>query len=197
MHSAHHNCVVPSICCKRSVDVVVVDTARAAGVALGASRTDAESTHLLCRHVDETTSDFTSRVLRRIERIQRTRRVGSLWYVGGTEAAHGRSPVPLLQALLPRLEGGARLTVLGPSHCEGAVFEWLGALLERSPSSVTVRAQLYVDGAPDDGGGARQEEQAALHEAPAHRAGSTLAPPAWLAADGSATLGGDHDVRTS
>jgi hypothetical protein len=130
----------------RSVEVFVVDTPRAANVALGAARADAESTHVLCRHVDESTPDFTRRVLRRIDRIQRSRRVRSLWYVVGSEAARARRPLPLLQSLLPLLEGGSSLTVVGPGSHQSAVFEWIDSLLHRR-SNVTVRAQLYADGA--------------------------------------------------
>lgn len=130
----------------RSVEVFVVDTPRAANVALGAARADAESTHVLCRHEDESTPDFTRRVLRRIDRIQRSRRVRSLWYVVGSEAARARRPLPLLQSLLPLLESGSSLTVVGPGSHQGAVFEWIDAILRRR-SNVTVRAQLYADSA--------------------------------------------------
>jgi len=130
----------------RSVEVFVVDTPRAANVALGAARADAESTHVLCRHVDESTPDFARRVLRRIDRIQRSRRVRSLWYVVGSEAARARRPLPLLQSLLPLLESGSSLTVVGPGSHQAAVFEWIDSILRRR-SNVTVRAQLYADSA--------------------------------------------------
>lgn len=130
----------------RSVEVFVVDTPRAANVALGAARADAESTHVLCRHPDESTPDFTRRVLRRIDRIQRSRRVRSLWYVVGSEAARARRPLPLLQSLLPLLENGSSLTVVGPGSHQSAVFEWIDSILHRR-ANVTVRAQLYADGA--------------------------------------------------
>ena len=199
-HSAPADCVVLSVCSNRSVDVVVVDTARAAGVALGAPRTDAESTHVLCRHVDETTPDFTRRVLRRIERIQRTLRVRSLWYVGGEEAAEGRSPVPVLQALLPRLDSGGCLTVLGPAQLQSAVFEWIDALVEGRPANVTVRAQLYADTTSADRGGphpSQTRNTRSLPGAPAQRSSSTLSRPTWLAADGHSTPGGEHGARAS
>lgn len=95
------------------VDVYVVDVPSVAGVALGAPRTDAESTHVLCRHEDEATPDFIRRVLRRIARIQRDRRLRSLSYVVGPEAAREGS-APLLHWLIPQLESGTRLTVVGP-----------------------------------------------------------------------------------
>jgi hypothetical protein len=128
----------------RSVEVFVVDTPRAANVALGVARADAESTHVLCRHADESTPDFTRRVMRRIDRIQRSRRVRSLWYVVGPEALRGRSPLPLLQSLLPLLEGGSSLTVVGPGSHQSAVFEWIDSIMHRR-ANVTVRAQLYSD----------------------------------------------------
>lgn len=191
--------MVFSVSSNRSVDVVVVDTARAAGAALGAPRTDAESTHVLCRHVDETTPDFTSRVLRRIERIQRSRHLRSLWYVGGAEAAQGRSPVPLLRSLLSRLDGGGCLTVLGPGQLQSAVFEWIDALMDGRPPNVTVRAQLYAD--VSDGYGAAQRAAAcarSLAGAPAsHRSNPAAAQTAWLALDGNPALGGEHGARPS
>ena len=130
----------------RSVDVVVVDTPRAASVALGAPRADAESTHVLCRHRDELTADFMRRVLRRIERIVKNRRVRSLWYVVGTEAARGSSSVRLLGDLLPMLDNGASLTVVGPGSHQGTVFEWIDSIMPRRTSNVAVRARLYTDG---------------------------------------------------
>jgi hypothetical protein len=130
----------------RSVEVFVVDTPRAANVALGVARADAESTHVLCRHQDESTPDFTRRVLRRIDRIQRSRRVRSLWYVVGSEAARRRCPLPLLQSLLPLLESGSSLTVVGPGSHQSAVFEWIDSIMHRR-TNVTVRAQLYADAA--------------------------------------------------
>jgi hypothetical protein len=130
----------------RSVEVFVVDTPRAANVALGVVRADAESTHVLCRHLDESTPDFTRRVLRRIDRIQKSRRVRALWYVVGSEAARGRCSLPLLQSLLPLLEGGSSLTVVGPGSHQSAVFEWIDSIMHRR-ENVTVRAQLYADSA--------------------------------------------------
>jgi hypothetical protein len=130
----------------RSVEVFVVDTPRAANVALGVARADAESTHVLCRHPDESTPDFTRRVLRRIDRIQRSRRVRSLWYVVGSDGARARCSLPLLQSLLPMLESGSSLTVVGPGSHQSAVFEWIDSILRRR-SNVTVRAQLYADSA--------------------------------------------------
>jgi hypothetical protein len=187
-HSAEAGCVVHLTCSNRSVDVVVVDTARAAGVALGAPRTDAESTHVLCRHVDETTPDFMSRVLRRVERIQRNRRVRSLWYVGGSDAVDGRSPLPLLQSLAARLEGGGCLTVFGPRSHHEAVFEWVDSVVEQRPANVTVRAQLYPD-APSDGHETshRGAGRAARSHggAPASRRSSSARQAAWLTLDGA------------
>jgi hypothetical protein len=158
----------------RSVEVFVVDTPRAANVALGAARADAESTHVLCRHVDESTPDFTRRVLRRIDRIQRSRRVRSLWYVVGSEAARARRPLPLLQSLLPLLESGSSLTVVGPGSHQAAVFEWIDSILRRR-SNVTVRAQLYADSAE---AAPREATLARVHSAQAAAPASQRSTPA-------------------
>jgi hypothetical protein len=127
------------------VDVFVVDAPRVASVALGAARADAESTHVLCRHLEETSADFMRRTQRRIERIARTCCIRSLCYVIGPEAACGRSAVPLLVELMSLLAAGANLTVAGPESHRGVVFEWLDALRQRRVN-VSVRARLYDDG---------------------------------------------------
>lgn len=159
-----------------------MDTPRAANVALGVARADAESTHVLCRHPDESTTDFTKRVQRRIERIQRTRRVRSLWYVVGPEAVRVRCSLPLLQSLLPLLESGASLTVVGPGSHQGAVFEWIDSLIQHR-ENVTVRAQLYADAPTVPLRGAR----ARAHAAAGSRAASSPLPqlPAWFPIDGT------------
>src|SRR5690349_20452636 len=94
-HSAEASHVSQSDQHERTADVYVVDAPRAAGVALGAARAGAESTHVLCRHADESTPDFMRRVLARMTRLQRHRRVRALWYVEGSDAAARRS-APLL-----------------------------------------------------------------------------------------------------
>jgi hypothetical protein len=127
------------------VDVYVVDSPSVAGVALGAPRTDAESTHILCRHEDEATPDFVHRVLRRIARIQRNRRIGSLCYVVGPEAARNGSAPPL-HSLMQGLRSGTSLTVVGPGSSQGAVFSWIESILQRLHGGVTVNARLYADG---------------------------------------------------
>lgn len=138
--------MLPSIHSQRSVDVVVVDTHGAAAVALGVPRTDAESTHVLCRHSDETPRDFSARVRRRIERIRQTRPVRSLWYVVGSDvvtAANGA--LPLLGILLPLLDAEATLTVVGPDSQQRVLFEGIDRILQRRPDDLTVRAELYAD----------------------------------------------------
>lgn len=130
---------------QRSVDVVVVDTPRAAGVALGTPRTDAESTHVLCRHADETPREFGARVRRRLERIRLTRCVRSLWYVVGTDVTTGGSALPLLGTLLPLLDTEATLTVVGPGSQQSLLFEGIESVLQRRPDDLTVRAELYSD----------------------------------------------------
>ena len=132
---------------QRSVDVFVVDTPRAAGVALGVPRTDAESTHVLCRHSDETPRDFSQRVQRRLARISHTRRVRSLWYVVGADVATADGELPLLGSLLPLLDTEANLTVVGPDSRQTVLFEGIDSVLRRQPHDhdLTVRAQLYAD----------------------------------------------------
>jgi hypothetical protein len=129
----------------RSVDVYVVATPSVAGVALGVPRTDAESTHVLCRHRDEATPDFMSRVLRRIARIRRNWRIGSLCYVVGPEVARDGS-VPPLHSLMQEMESGTSLTVVGPGSSQGVLFSWIESILQRRHSGVTVKARLYADG---------------------------------------------------
>jgi hypothetical protein len=134
-----------------SVEVFVVDTpsvSALAEVALGAARTDAESTHVLCRHADEATPDFMRRVLRRLERIQQSRQVRSLSYVVGSQsAARARGSARLLRSLMPMLESGSRLTVVGPRSCQRAVFECIDSIMDSTLGDISVQAQLYADGA--------------------------------------------------
>jgi hypothetical protein len=172
-----------SLSTNRSVEVFIVDHPSAAGVALGAPRTEAESTHVLCRHADESTPDFARRVLRRLERIQRGRRVRSLCHVLGSEGALARNPVPLLRALVPSLERGATLTVVGPSSSQRRVFEWIDALMEATRGEIEVRAQLYADG--DEAAvlrsAARRANAAAAHPLPA----AARSPFPFVAGDGA------------
>jgi hypothetical protein len=127
----------------RSIDVFVVDAPSAAGVALGAPRTDAESTHVLCRHGDEATPEFIRRVLRRIARIQSGRRLRSLCYVVGPKASR-RGSARLLQALMQLLDGGTHLTVLRPGDSQGEVYSWIDSVLPRRHTGVTGRPRLYA-----------------------------------------------------
>ena len=176
----------------RSVEVFVVDTPRAAHVALGVARADAESTHVLCRHVDESTPDFTRRVLRRIERIQKSRGVRSLWYVVGSDAARSRCSLPLLQSLLPLLESGASLTVVGPGSHQSAVFQWIDSILHRR-ENVTVRAQLYADNAEASlRAPARARTHATLDDAPRSSPAASLMP--WVSRDAGARSHADRHV---
>lgn len=143
----------------RSVEVFIVDAPGAAAEALRAHRPTAESTHVLCRHADESAGDFQKRVLDRTERIRACRRIRALWYVAGTDSVkrHGEpasecvaasTTLPLLETLVPMLETGASLTVVGPGTHQGAVFAWLDSLLPQHRSRVSVRAQLYPHHSP-------------------------------------------------
>jgi hypothetical protein len=115
---------------------------------LGVPRADAESTHVLCRHVDETTPDFSMRVLRRIQRIQETRRVRALCYVVGAGARTTARSEQVLPALVPLLEEGSSLTVVGPSSHQSQVFECLDAAMQLGRDDLAVRAQFYSDPEP-------------------------------------------------
>jgi hypothetical protein len=126
------------------VDVLVVDTPRAFGTTLGAPSADAECTHVLCRHMDETTREFSTRVLRRIQRIQQTRRVRTLCYVIGAESGTAR-PGRVLAALLPLLDEGSSLTVAGPRSHQSAVFACIDSAMQRGRDDLTLRAELYAD----------------------------------------------------
>jgi hypothetical protein len=176
----------------RLVEVFIVDTPSAAGVALGAVRTDAESTHVLCRHGDESTPDFMRRVLRRLERIQRTRRVRSLWYVVGSLAVRTPGVARLLKALVPLLESGACLTVVGPCSAQGTIFEWIDSLMDSTLGDVSVRAQLYAD----------EAEAAVLRSAARHakavgtRGSGALLTVAAAAARARLALPGSGDAGT-
>jgi hypothetical protein len=132
---------------QRAVDIFVVDTPRALGAALGVPSADAESTHVLCRHTDETTPDFSTRVLRRIQRIQQTRRVRALCYVVGTDSGTSR-PGHVLAALLPVLDEGSSLTVVGPRSRQSTVFACVDSAMQRGRDDLTVRAQLYAEPEP-------------------------------------------------
>jgi hypothetical protein len=152
----------------RSVDVFVVDTPRAAGVALAAPRSDAESTHVLCRHSDETLRDFSQRVQRRIARIQHTRRVHSLWYVVGAEAATADGELPLLGALLPLLDAEASLTVVAPGSLQSELFEGIDSVLQRRPHDLTVHAQLYASTPPPSSSRAQADRLGGWFSAGSH-----------------------------
>lgn len=127
----------------RSVEVFIVDSPRAAEAALGARCPGAESTHVLCRHGDEGTSEFSTRVLRRMARIQRSRGIRALWYVVGSDGSEAWRALPLLSSLLEMLSSGSSLTVVGPGTHQSAVFDWLDALMHRRNPEVTVGVKLY------------------------------------------------------
>jgi hypothetical protein len=129
---------------QRAVDVFVVDTPRAVGTALGVPSADAESTHVLCRHTDETTPDFSTRVLKRIQRIQQNQRVRALCYVVGAESGMTR-PGHVLSALLPVLDEGSSLTVVGPRSHQSAVFACIDSAMQRGRDDLTLRAELYAE----------------------------------------------------
>lgn len=169
---------------QRSVDVVVVDTPRAAGVALGTPRTDAESTHVLCRHADETPREFGARVRRRLERIRLTRCVRSLWYVVGTDVTTSTSALPLLGTLLPLLDTEATLTVVGPGSHQSILFEGIESVLQRRPDDLTVRAELYADSERAlPRSGSRATRAAASGSSATSRAGHPARHGGWFPVD--------------
>jgi hypothetical protein len=135
--------VLQSRASNRSVEVFIVDSPRAAAVALRARCPGAESTHVLCRHEDEATCDFSTRVLRRMARIQKSHGIRALWYVVGSDGSDAWRSLPLLSSLLEMLSSGASLTVVGPGTHQTAVFDWLDSLLHRRKPEVTVGVKLY------------------------------------------------------
>jgi len=168
--------VTQSVHSQRSVDVFIVDTPSAAGVALGAPRTGAESTHVLCRHADETPRQFGERVQRRIERIRMTRCVRSLWYVVGADVTTSNGALPLLGTILPLLDADATLTVVGPGSRQSTLFEGIDSVLRDQPCDLTVRAELYADGErPLPRGAGRASRGHASGAPPSSRAGAPQA----------------------
>jgi hypothetical protein len=127
----------------RSVEVFIVDTCEAAA-ALEVHRPTAESTHILCRHVDEPALEFTARVLRRTDRIQKNRTIRALWYLLGADTIEALGSMPLLQSLFGMLTSGSSLTVVGPGSHQDTVLEWLDSLVRRRRAGVTVQARLYT-----------------------------------------------------
>lgn len=127
----------------RSVEVFIVDTQSAAARALAGHRPTAESTHVLCRHADESAADFAKRVLERARRLQKSRNIRTIWYVVGPESTERASSLPLLESLLTTLDSGAGVTVVGPGSHQDVVFGWLDMLVPRHRHRVTLRAQLY------------------------------------------------------
>ena len=112
-------------------------------MALGVHRPTAESTHILCRHVDEPPLEFTTRVLRRTDRIQKSRHIRSLWYLLGSDTIATLGSMPLLQSLFGMLTSGSSLTVVGPGSHQDTVLGWLDSLLHRRRAGVSVQARLY------------------------------------------------------
>ena len=127
----------------RSVEVFIVDSPRAAAAALGARCPGAESTHVLCRHEDEATSEFSTRVLRRMGRIQKSHGIRALWYVVGSDGTEAWRSLPLLSSLLEMLSSGSSLTVVGPGTHQATVFDCLDSLINRRNPDVTVGVKLY------------------------------------------------------
>lgn len=119
-----------------------MDSPRAAMAALGVRRAETESTHVLCRHEDEGTSEFSTRVLRRMARIQKSHGIRAVSYVVGSEESAAR-PLPLLSSLLEMLSSGSSLTVVGPGTHQAAAFDWLECLMHRQNQEVTVGVKLY------------------------------------------------------
>lgn len=149
MATWHTSCLkhrVPPPPPSASVDVILLDSPHAVGLAFGAPQADAESTHLLCRHRDEAAPDFVERVARRVERIRKTRPVRSIWLVVGAGGSGRCLPAQLLSALSPALESGASLTLVGPRSDQHAVFACVDSVLRRR-GNVSVSAQLYNDDA--------------------------------------------------
>jgi len=181
----------------RSVDVFVVDTPSAAGVAFGAPRTDAESTHVLCRHADEAPREFSERVLRRIERIRLTRGVRALWYVVGADVGTSSSALPLLGRLLPLLDAEATLTVVGPGSLQSLLFAGIDSVLQRGQHDLTVRAELYADGERSQARSAPRASRGHANGLPSSsgRAAAASRLGGWFPVEASANHNAPDSVR--
>jgi hypothetical protein len=130
---------------KPGTEVFIVDGAAAAALALGAHRPSEDSTYVLCRAAGELPVEFRLRVLRRTRSILAHRCIESLWYVVGAKSLEPSDSVHLLEALLPLLESGSRLTLASPRSCGGVVFGWVDALLGQRSADVNMGVRFYPD----------------------------------------------------
>jgi hypothetical protein len=134
-----------------STEVFIVDSLRAAPVALDAHRPGEESTYVLCRAARELGTAFKQRVLRRATQIRSHGCISSLWYVMGKQASEPAGSVLLLQELLPLLETGARLTLASPCSQGQLVFDWLASLLGQRRTEIDMGVRFYSDSVYPDG----------------------------------------------
>jgi hypothetical protein len=130
---------------KPRTEVFVVDSSPAAALALAAHRPREESTYVLCRSAIERGPEFSQRVLRRARQIQVRGSIGSLWYVLGSKPLEPLNSIRLLEALLPLLERGSRITLATPRSCGSVVFGWVDSLLGQRGGDVDMGIRFYPD----------------------------------------------------
>src|SRR4051812_37522316 len=123
---------------KPRTEVFVVDSSPAAALALAAHRPREESTYVLCRNAMERAPEFSQRVLKRARQIRMRSSIDSLWYVLGSQPLEPFGSIRLLEALLPLLERGSRLTLATPRSCGSVVFGWVDSLLGQRGDDVNM-----------------------------------------------------------
>jgi hypothetical protein len=132
---------------KLSTGIVIVDASPAAALTLGDYRPAEEATYVLCRTRGERSSEFASRVLRRVQRIVAQRSLASVWYVVGARGFDAAGAQRLLQALVPVLDGAGSLTVAGPRSQSRTLLGWVDSLLRQRADGIDVRARFHPDAA--------------------------------------------------
>ena len=130
---------------KPRTEVFVVDSSPAAALALAAHRPSEESTYVLCRAAIERGPEFSQRVLKRARQIRVRRSIDSLWYVLGSQLLEPSGSIRLLEALLPLLERGSRITLATPRSCGSLVFGWVDSLLGQRGDDVNMGIRFYPD----------------------------------------------------
>jgi hypothetical protein len=100
---------------------------------------------VLCRAAIERGPEFSQRVLKRARQIRVRRSIDSLWYVLGSQLLEPSGSIRLLEALLPLLERGSRITLATPRSCGSLVFGWVDSLLGQRGDDVNMGIRFYPD----------------------------------------------------
>jgi hypothetical protein len=147
--SWHAPCTGRSVFCSKTdrprTELFVVDSSPAAALALGAHRSNEESTYVLCRAAVEPGPAFNERVLKRARQIQARWSIDSLWYVIGSKPVEPPGSIRLLQELLPLLERGSSVTLATPRSFGPVVFGWVDSLLSQRGDDVNMGVRFYPD----------------------------------------------------